>query len=185
MLSLAVFSLGLSVTAGISLGDGLWRTFGHQTGLPLTVSEAKSAGWVNVTSCDPNLGILYAQDASGVSEKHPLGLYFTAAGQVAGVQTTIYGSNRQVGAAAPANIVSKGYWKADDDEKWHMDVSFRAPSEMCSSSASKDLNGDRVVINQDTIKHSIPLTAGAAQGADWTQGSCMSVSFFSCESRVL
>ena len=175
MFSLAVFSLSVGVTAGVSLGDGLWRTFGHQTALPLTASEAQSAGWVNVTDCNPDLGILYAQAASGVSEKHPLGLYFNAAGQVAGVQATVYGTSRKVGNAAPDNIVKEGFWKEDGDETWHMDVSFRPPSEMCSSSKSDNLNGDRVVINQDTIKHSVPLTAGEAQDGDWTQGSCMSV----------
>lgn len=175
MFAIAVYSLGLGVAVSTSLGDGLWRTFGHQTGLPLTATEARNDGWLNVTGCDPNLGILYAQSADGVSEKHPLGLYFTAAGQVAGVQTTIYGSNKKVGDAAPANLVNMGYWKKDENDAWHIDISFRSPDEMCSSSPSSNLNGDRVVINQDTIKHSIPLTAGEAQAADWTQGSCMSV----------
>ncbi len=177
MLSLSAVSLAtLGVASAASLGDGLWRTFGHQTALPITAADAQKDGWVNITSCDPDLGILYAQAASGVSEKHPLGLYFTAMGQVAGVQATIYGDNRKVGPAAPDNLVEKGYWKKDGEETWHMDVSFRAPDEMCSTSSSSNINGDRVVINQNTLKQSIPLTAGEAQAKKWTQGSCMSVS---------
>jgi hypothetical protein len=60
------------------------RTFGHQTALPLTSQEAVAAKWVAVSNCENNLGILYAQDKSGPSDKHPLGLRFTASGKIAG-----------------------------------------------------------------------------------------------------
>lgn len=59
-----------------------------------------------------------------------------------------------------------------------MDVSFRSPEDMCSkTSRSEELIGDRVVINQDTIKHNIPLTASSAMQDNWTCGSCIEVFF--------
>lgn len=157
------------------LGDGLWRTFGHQTALPLTTKEALDERWVAVSGCEPDLGILYAQDKSGPSEKHPLGLRFTSSGKIAGVQATVFGSNR-FGDAAQLNLIEKGYWKqtANATKTWHMDISFRSSEEMCSqTSKSEDLLGDRVVINQDTIKQEIPLTVKDAVSQNWTPGSCM------------
>jgi hypothetical protein len=78
------------IVAASSNFDGLWRTFGHQKALPLTVDEATQQGWNKISqSCDENLGILYTQDPSGPTQSHPLGVYFTSAGQVAGVQTTV------------------------------------------------------------------------------------------------
>ena len=97
-------------------------------------------------------------------------------GQIAGAQITVYGSDKKVGDAAPTNLVEKGFWKTNKDQEktWHMDVSFRAPDEMCTD--EKLLSGsvgDRLIINQDTIKHNIPLLAGTAQEDKWSQGSCM------------
>jgi len=168
-----VISSLLAGCASASLGDGLWRTFVHQTKLPLTSEDAENQGWVPVSSCDSDLGILYAQDKSGPSEKHPLGLRFTSGGQVAGVQTTVFGSNKQ-GNAAPQHLVDLGYWRATNaTETWSIDVSFRDSALMCDGSTSADLTGDRVVINQDTLKQSIPLSAKQAQSEKWTAGSCM------------
>jgi len=73
------------------------------------------------------------------------------------------------------NLVDHGYWKAVNgtSETWVMDVSFRASSDMCTSNLAVTATGDRVVINQDTIKQSVPLTAKQAREEKWTQGSCM------------
>jgi len=164
------------VMSSISLGDGLWRTFGHQTALPTTAEEAESQGWVAISGCDNYLGILYTQDNSGPTEEHPLGLRYTASGAVAGVQATIFGSSK-FGNAAPDNLVELGYWKVNNGtESWRMDISFRSSSDMCSDGVPSSLLGDRVVINQDTIAQSIPLTAKDAQERLWTPGSCMTVS---------
>lgn len=174
--SALVLSLAVAAEAASGLGDGLWRTFGHQTGLPLTAEDAIQQKWVAVSKCEADLGVLYAQEKSGPSEKHPLGLRYTAAGQIAGVQATVFGSN-QFGDAAQKNLIDKGYWKANANatKTWRMDVSFRASEDMCSStSRSEELIGDRVVINQDTIKQSIPLTVKDAVAEQWSAGSCMS-----------
>lgn len=61
------------------------RTFGHQTELPITTSEAIAQKWVAVSNCEADLGILYTKDKSGPTEKHPLGLRFTASGKIAGI----------------------------------------------------------------------------------------------------
>ena len=173
------------------------RTFGHQTELPVTSAKAIAEKWVAVSKCDNNLGVLYTKDASGPTEKHPLALRYTASGQLAGwnsfnfirfdlksflihslgVQATVFGSN-SFGDAAQKNLIDRGFWKptANATKAWHMDVSFRAPETMCSSSTTLDeLVGDRVVINQDTIKRSIPLTVKDAVAQSWTSGSCMAV----------
>jgi hypothetical protein len=73
----------LTATSATTLGDGLWRTFGHQTALPLSSADAEQADWTAVTGvCEESLGVLYARDKAGPTEKHPLGLRFNAAGQV-------------------------------------------------------------------------------------------------------
>lgn len=174
MMFLSVLALTAGTTyAASGLGDGLWRTFAHQTALPTTTADAENAGWTAVSACDANLGVLYTQDSSGPSEKHPLGLRFTNAGQIAGVQTTVYGSNKK-GNAAPQNLVDKGFWKASNaTETWHMDISFRSSSAMCSDAAETELIGDRVVINQDSLKYNIPLTQKEANAQKFSPGSCM------------
>ena len=160
-------------TSTASIGDAFTRTYAHGTPLPLTVDQALSEGWVSKTTCDDNKGILYGHDEKSPSEEHPLGLYFTASGVLAGAQVTIYGSNKEVGNAAPDELVKKGFWIADPaDEQWHMDVSFRSPSEMCGESSSSEILGDRLIINQGSLDYSVPVIAGEAHKASWTEGSC-------------
>ena len=137
----ALFALALVYVDAADLGNGLWRTFGHQTALPLTAAEATKAGWKAISSCEPDLGVLFAQSSSGPSEKHPLALRFTSGGQIAGIQTTVYGSNK-ITDAAPANLVELGYWKAANaSETWLMDVSFRSSAEMCSGAQFSSVLG--------------------------------------------
>lgn len=163
----------MNSTSSFSLGDAFIRTYGHGTALPTTSQQAAADGWVAKSSCDKNLGILYARDDKSPSEEHPLGLYFTSDGKLAGAQVTIYGSNKEVGNAAPDALVEKGFWIADAaDKQWHIDVSFRASSEMCGVSSSEIL-GDRIVINQGTLDYSYPLVAGDARSNSWTEGSCI------------
>ena len=75
------------------LGDGLWRTFnlallGKAPTLPLTISEAESQDWQRmgaVGDCDPSLGIRYAYKDDNPGKSTPLTIYYTAAGQIAGM----------------------------------------------------------------------------------------------------
>ena len=120
--------------------------------------------------------MLFAQDKKGISDDHPLGIYFTSVGQIAGVRTSITGNTKEIGNAAPENLVQLGFWKAlPSNQTWVVDVSFREPSAMCSGVKSDMTLGDRVVINQDTIAYSMPLTAKDAGEKKWDAGSCMTV----------
>lgn len=95
-----------------------------------------------------------------------------------GVQATVSGSNK-FGDSAQKNLIDLGFWKVTKNvtKTWHMDVSFRAPEAICNAKAQNtELIGDRVVINQNTIKHSIPLTSTQAVNENWTRGSCITVS---------
>ena len=165
-----------TTATSVSVGNAFIRTFAHGTPLPLTVQDALTQGWVAKTACQEHLGTLYAHDAESPSKDHPLGLFFTASGSLAGAQVTVYGENDEVGNAAPDTLVQKGFWVMDGDaadKKWHMDVSFRSSSEMCGETSSSEPLGDRLVINQGTLDFSIPLVAGDARAASWTEGSCI------------
>ena len=119
------------------------------------------------TECDPKLGILWVAKG-GESPKEPMGLYFNKAGQVAGLRIKIYGEK-----AAQGRAVSQGYWIPDGKNTWYMSISFRPAEEMCTTSVSKHAIGDRIVINQDTIAKSIPMTLAQAQEVGFMPGSCM------------
>mmetsp|Transcript_80147 Transcript_80147/g.120460 ORF Transcript_80147/g.120460 Transcript_80147/m.120460 type:complete len:265 (+) Transcript_80147:142-936(+) len=120
--------------------------------------------------CDANLGIRYAYKGSGPSKSTPLTIYFTAGGQVAGVGVNLYGAG-----SAPQNLIDLGFWIPIEGEKnqWMLSVSFRQPSDMCSHTTVDEVIGDRLVINQNTLSYSLPLTAAEAFCNNWTYGSCM------------
>jgi hypothetical protein len=190
---IVLFSVLLvSVLCAENIGDSLTETFGHEKSLPLTVTDAIAGGWVPVGSgeCNKNLGILYSRGksgSSGASEDHPLALYYTAAGQIAGMQTTVFGSSKDSGNAASDQLVKQGYWKPSTtaNATWSIDVSFREPSLMCSGSSSDLTVGDRVIINQDTISVVIPLTAGDATARSFTAGSCIKVLYLKATQQFL
>jgi hypothetical protein len=164
----------MNVTSGHSIGNSLIRTYAHGTQLPLIAADAVADGWLKAENCNEHLGFLYTNQGDAPSEEHPLGLYFTATGKLAGVQVTIYGENKDVGDAAQPALVEKGFWKVNDgmEKTWHMDVSFRSPAEMCGDTSSDEILGDRLVVNQDTISYALPTVAGEARSNNWTEGSC-------------
>jgi len=166
------FILFVSVSSSF---NGLWRTFGHETALATDVSTAKSEGYTTTGSCNANLGILYCKPdtRSNPFTDHPLCLYFTSGGQIAGIRQRVSGSNKEVGNAAPTNLVNKGYWKVLSADSWAIDISFRSSQQMCSGQVYSSKIGDQAVINQDTIKVAIPITALQARAANYTRGSCM------------
>jgi len=172
----ALSTLALASATGGDIGDSVWRTFDHERAVPMDTTAAAKEGWSQMSkSCNPSLGVLYAQEAKGPSEDHPLAAYYTSAGQLAGLQVTIFGSNRDMGDAAPENLVNLGFWKPSNstEEAWTIDMSFRDPSEMCSGAKSSLVLGDRAVINQDTIKFALPLTKDDAHASQFDAGSCI------------
>jgi hypothetical protein len=96
-----------NVTAGSSISKSLIRTYLHDTQLPVTATAAIAQGWIPVDNCDANLGFLYTNQGDAPYEDHPLGLYFTATGKLAGAQVTIYRSNKEVGDAAAARKMAR------------------------------------------------------------------------------
>eukprot|EP00656_Telonema_subtile_P029181 TRINITY_DN3223_c0_g1_i1.p1 TRINITY_DN3223_c0_g1~~TRINITY_DN3223_c0_g1_i1.p1 ORF type:complete len:461 (+),score=105.33 TRINITY_DN3223_c0_g1_i1:115-1497(+) len=118
-------------------------------------------------SCDPSLGYLWVP-TDGISSTDPLSLYYTEGGQIAGMRIDVWGTD-----AAMGKQVSQGYYIADATEHWYMSVSFRDTADMCSGDVGNETIGDRLVINQDTIAKSVPLTAGDAEAAGFMPGSCM------------
>lgn len=142
--------------------------------------EAVASGWVAVSGCQAGLGILYAKEITGPSPASPLALRFTEYGQVTGVQVSVFGSN-SIGNAAQDRLVDDGFWRTSafnsSGGAWAIDVSFRDEDDMCSDEELLEPLGDRLVVNQDSIAWSVPLTRDGAEAAMFTSGSCMDVSY--------
>lgn len=143
--------------------------------------EAVASGWMAVSGCQAGLGILYSQEITGPSPTSPLALRFTEYGQVAGVQVSVFGSN-SIGNAAQDRLVEEGFWRVSafnaSGSAWVIDVSFRDEDDMCSDEALDEPIGDRLVINQDSIAWSVPVTRDGAEADMFTSGSCMDVRHF-------
>jgi len=102
---------------------------------------------------------------------------FTSAGQFAGFRVSIYGSSdtSSVGNAAQPQLLKAGFWKVTEGahKTWHMSVSTRVPSQMCSGELQPELLGTQLVMNQDTIAISVPLSAREAQARGYAPGACI------------
>jgi len=192
MLRFVLLSSALSATAAIftggsyrgddSLGSSMTLTNGANKVHPITVAEAEEQGWMSAgTGCDENLGVEYVPEG-GISHDAPLSVFFTPAGQIAGLKMTVYGSNPDFGSyafqgiGAVGNTVSQGYYipvEGGDEDSWQLYVSFRSRANVCSDNLLADDIGDRVVINQHTIAVSVPMTAGEAEEDNYQPASCM------------
>jgi len=153
---------------GMDIGDRLARTFLLYHALPVTAASATSSGWVSMgPTCDPLLGYAFASDGAP-SLGNPIIMYYTAAGQVAGVGIVHYGE-------APL-ASQKDFWRPMNSsaKNFIMNIHFRAPSVLCSSTPQRELIGNQVVINQDSINFNVPLTDVEAVNAKWAQGNCIS-----------
>lgn len=185
LLVLALFLLGPLHALGTDtdLGSGLWRDYMVFAPLPTNSSVAMAEGWdphKNTSTgrplCYPKLGIRFSQrfkknhPTSGPTMAKPISLYFTPAGQLAGVGTVAYGKFDAAGAA-----VAQGYWKPVDDgtpDKWRIDVTFRGADAVCAEGLSPGLLGDRAVINADTIARALPMRQQDAIAQQYETGSC-------------
>jgi len=175
-----VFTGGSHAGSATSLGDELQHTFKNPEHMPLTAQDALDDGWhADHDDCHPDLGVLLHPPNYG--RENPLAAYFTPAGQIAGLKLTIWGSSGSFktdkfkGPAALGNMVKQGYYIPVKGEAhtWEISVSFRSPSEVCSTDESKMPIGNQVVINQHTIKKSIPMTSAEAAKVGFGAGSCM------------
>jgi len=166
---LAFFIVLIVAASSVSIGDRLFRTYTVYVPLPTTSAEAAATGWNTTGTCDPNLGIAYTYHGFGPTVDSPMTLYFTRAGQAAGVGVDAYGE-------LPANLIDLGFWVLvdDADDQYHLTVSFRDPSEMCSGTPSPNTLGDRLIINSDYLGFQIPTTESGALTGNWHKGSCFS-----------
>eukprot|EP01123_Difflugia_compressa_P011928 TRINITY_DN493_c0_g3_i1.p1 TRINITY_DN493_c0_g3~~TRINITY_DN493_c0_g3_i1.p1 ORF type:complete len:279 (-),score=41.02 TRINITY_DN493_c0_g3_i1:84-920(-) len=156
----------VAVATSISIGDRLVRTYTKYVTLPTTIGDAVNQGWQTAGDCDTNLGVAYNYQSNGPQVDSPLTIYFTGAGQVAGVGIEVYGS-------LPDNLISFGAWQeVVQGQQYHLSVSFRSSGAMCSTSPSTYPLGDRLVVNADTLKFSLPTTSADADSANWFRGSC-------------
>jgi len=156
----------ISQVFSASIGDRLIRTYTVYQDLPQNITNAQSLGWLQSSTCDPYLGIPFNFQASAPSVDYPLTLYFTAAGQLAGAAVEVFGSVEQ-------NLLSKGFFQTTaNSDQWHISISFRAPSAMCSGITTPGSIGDRLVINANTIAYPLPTTEQSAISGKWHKGSC-------------
>jgi len=92
-------------------------------------------------------------------------VFFTEAGQVAGVGVNVYGDVKQ-------KLVDQRYFEQVGDGVFFVSVSFRNSSMMCSGRQSPDVLGDTLIINAGNLSQPLPLTESAAVAQQWTKGSC-------------
>merc|ERR1711907_48573 len=104
---------------------------------------------VQNSTCDPKLGILHTAKG-GLSPESPIGIFFTQAGQIAGLRIQVWGSK-----AAQGRAISEGYWIPAGENTWYLSMSFRPEQEMCTQKQSANPVGDRIIMNQDTIAKSV------------------------------
>jgi len=161
---LTLFALNIAQTP-LSIGDRLVRTYTVYVPLPITVTDAKAAGWQTNGVCDNATGIAYNFNGIGPSVSYPLTLYFTSGGQVAGAGVEVYGE-------LLPKLVAAGFWTVVKANQYHITLAFREPSEMCSGSVSPNVLGDRLLINPNKLNYRIPVIESELIAANWHKGSC-------------
>jgi len=164
---LLFFLLGIVVYSVHSqgIGDRLVRTAILYHNLPIDLDDAVSAGWSNFTQCDENLGIAFTDSGdSAPSKTHPVTLYFTAGGQIAGMGMEHFGT--------PVSGLQK-YFQPQSNGNFRISVSFRPPGDLCNGNMFPELIGTQLVVDQGTVGWAVPLNETAATAASWTKGSCI------------
>jgi len=147
------------------IGDRLLRTAIIYSALPLSTDEATQDGWSQIDGfCDPNLGIAYAVNGE-YGKTNPVIVYFTSAGQITGIAVVHYGD--------PAPGLGD-YWLPQPDGTYFINVSFRPSYDPCSGQLYDETLGSMLLINQNGINKSVPLTSDDAAAQSYTQGACLS-----------
>lgn len=181
--SVATFTGGSFRSTDDSLGSNILRTVGGNFPHPITVTDAEEQGWTSAgNDCHPRLGVEYVP-AGGISQESPLSAYYTPAGQITGLKITVYGDGGDFGtsafegAGALGEMVNQGYYipvtSSEEGASWEMSITFRSVTDVCAELILPQDIGDRIVINQDTIAVSVPMTLGQAEGEDYQAASCM------------
>jgi len=163
-LIILVIALLGSINCYDGIGDRLLRTYFAWTSLPLTMEDAIAADWLNYTSCLDNRGIAFALYGAPNSD-NPVTLYYTSAGQIAGVGLTVFDKT------IPSALA--GYWETTAGGNNSLTVSFRNQTVMCTGITETAPIGYQAVINQGGVNIVIPLTDTQAEEENWTNGSCI------------
>jgi len=133
--------------------------------LPITTDDAVSGGWQNFTDCDEDLGIAYTSSSSNEPTKgHPVIIYFTAGGQIAGMGMVHFG--------APISSLET-YWQPFTSGNYLITVSFRPNEDLCSGKVFDEPIGTQLVVDQGSANIQLPLSEDAATAAMWTKGGCI------------
>lgn len=114
------------------------------------------------------MGYEYALGGSA-GDSDPISLFFTNAGQLAGVAVTAY--EGMIVGKLPQYLKDAGFWRPEGSGVYKMYVSFRNSSEIVSTFSSDMALGDRVVINAHTIAFEVPVTENEV-ALNYTKGSC-------------
>jgi len=147
------------------IGDRLIRDYTEYHSLPSTASDASAAGWVSNGTCTEGLGIAYTFNATFAQKQYPITLFFTPAGQAAGIRVTVFGEVK-------ANLIKHGYFIEVNNNEFFIAVSFRDTNSVCSSAKSSYYLGDRLVVNQNTVAADIPVLVSDLAAKGWVKGSC-------------
>jgi len=148
-----------------SIGDRLLRDYTSYISMPITTASAQSSGWMLSSTCNPDRGIKATYKGSAPTSSTPISLFFTAAGQLAGIGVNIYGNPK-------SQLISAGFYEPVGSEEYFIGVFFRNSSAMCSGTASDLPLGDSLIINAGKIAWPIPITINDAMEKNWSNGSC-------------
>lgn len=165
-------------------GSHLEEAYVVYTQLPLGEVALRAAGWTkhDQQGCNPNLGYAWTMDSSGATESHPLKLYTTEAGQMAGVGVVIEGAMYKPSLPPPQSkyatqrpLVSFKRMPWNNAES-HIDVAFRAGPILCSGKLSNATLGDRLIVNPGAHppaqSKEIPLKESKVRTEGYSRGSC-------------
>lgn len=116
------------------------------------------------------LGIRYTHGGlSIISEHAPITIFYTPAGDLAGVGVRVFGDGP---SGASALAVTHKYLLPAPGGGRDISVSFRSVEAVCSTEKSSEAIGDRLVINQQEggIAKEIPLTSAEAKASHFQAG---------------
>lgn len=112
------------------------------------------------------MGVAWTPGGSGLSQHHPIIAYYSKSGQISGLGIMVFGD-------LPPYLVETGWWLRNDQETHMVQVGFRNPFDVCSSTEFEEMVGDRLVVNPSSTRFNIPLTHSDAIATGFVQGACI------------
>eukprot|EP00179_Madagascaria_erythrocladioides_P032130 CAMPEP_0198337170 /NCGR_PEP_ID=MMETSP1450-20131203/25431_1 /TAXON_ID=753684 ORGANISM="Madagascaria erythrocladiodes, Strain CCMP3234" /NCGR_SAMPLE_ID=MMETSP1450 /ASSEMBLY_ACC=CAM_ASM_001115 /LENGTH=267 /DNA_ID=CAMNT_0044041957 /DNA_START=42 /DNA_END=842 /DNA_ORIENTATION=+ len=170
----AALAATAAAAAPVSLGDRFVRAAGNYDAMPLTTTSAAASGWVpsNQSYCHPELGISYTHDDTEPTKGDPMTLYYTSAGQLAGVRIDVFGDVKP-------ELVGRRLWRpvAGAQQQYYMAIAFRNSTEMCGEQArSAQRVGHTLLVNPHLVPGGVfrvPTTRAGADASGWSREACI------------